>query len=541
MKKLFNVVAAWILLLSNCNLLYALYAVTPDEFISGWENDSILPNNLYYNGSSYSECDVSNPVRGCVKNAKNQMTGSFSNPGDVEIRKLVIPTDNLWEFAVHLLVRGKTDIMWNSCAVVVFDKSESMAGGCTPFWGWTTISKFRSAVTWAVAFSDAFTSINNNTKVWLVTFSDTASVTKNLDSSWITFSNFNSLSPNWKTNIHDWLIKAYSLFSWAWCSEKNIVLLSDWEAGAHMIDESWEWSVDSSDPLSSGHNKAAVSYATSLKKSDPNLKIYSIWYSAYTEWEDTLRKISSQYIDEDTLSDDDHQFYFPAWVCSSNNVINVFSGIWANEILSDYWTISSITDDLWENFIWNSLNTGNRDVITNSWNVYTFSIKINPDATLWNNSNSWLTLEYKDGSGVSRTLYIPPESSSEIYWESPKCSWNYPDWDWVLTWKWEFSQFWNNSPSVPGEAISNNGCSWLCPKTKMWTWVDSNTPWECEWTCMSWYQINQHGDWCEEIITKHEVDIIVDPAWYWSVDSGSVEATHWSSIVIKKLLTDQVL
>lgn len=68
--------------------------------------------------------------KGCVIGPK-QSAGSFDNPGDVELRKLVTKTDNHGEYQIDLAVRGKKITTTGStendvCAAVVFDKSGSM-------------------------------------------------------------------------------------------------------------------------------------------------------------------------------------------------------------------------------------------------------------------------------------------------------------------------------------------------------------------------------------------------------------------------------
>lgn len=83
-------------------------------------------NNKWNNAKS---CDDEN-VPGCVIGPK-QSVGSFQNPGDVELRKLVTKTDNPGEYQIDLAVRGKEIKTTGStendvCAAVVFDKSGSM-------------------------------------------------------------------------------------------------------------------------------------------------------------------------------------------------------------------------------------------------------------------------------------------------------------------------------------------------------------------------------------------------------------------------------
>ena len=68
--------------------------------------------------------------KGCVIGPK-QSAGSFDNPGDVELRKLVTKTDNPGEYQIDLGVRGKEIKTTGStendvCVAVVFDKSGSM-------------------------------------------------------------------------------------------------------------------------------------------------------------------------------------------------------------------------------------------------------------------------------------------------------------------------------------------------------------------------------------------------------------------------------
>jgi hypothetical protein len=49
-------------------------SITPEDFNDFWYDDNLLPNNVYYNyeDDTFMECE--NAVRGCVRNAKQQIT-----------------------------------------------------------------------------------------------------------------------------------------------------------------------------------------------------------------------------------------------------------------------------------------------------------------------------------------------------------------------------------------------------------------------------------------------------------------------------------
>ena len=84
-------------------------------------------NNIWDNSES---CDESNPEPFCVAWPRTSTPDKRFDElaiGEVQIRKLVQRTTNTWEYQISIQVRWKADTTkQNACAVVVFDRSESM-------------------------------------------------------------------------------------------------------------------------------------------------------------------------------------------------------------------------------------------------------------------------------------------------------------------------------------------------------------------------------------------------------------------------------
>ena len=280
-------------------------------------------------------------------------------------------------------------------------------------------------------------------------------------------------------------MKAGALFDWVeWCDSKYIILMSDWDANRY-------WTAWSS---SSGAPTKAKEAATQLK--NQWIVIYSIWYDVNATAKNTLMAIAQ---------DDDH--YYAA---TTTNIFEVFQNI-RNVAELNAWEPSNIEDPVW----WAVIDTI-WDITIPAWSqiidpgtVYSFQIKIRPDMTDWQASNSWLTLTYKDVNGDSQDLSIAPENTAEIYWELPKCEGEYPTWIAVVTWSDEFTQVWN----------------WdvLEPETKEWTYVDSDTPWECEWTCAAGYV------WSGSVCVIPKFHVTFDPNG-WTPTPEPVDVESWWTI-----------
>ncbi len=561
MKKIFSVFASWVLLLFNCTFLFA-DSITPEDFNDFWYDDNLLPNNVYYNyeDDTFMECE--NAVRGCVRNAKQQITWSFNNPGDVEIRKLVMPTRDPWKFNIHLMVRGKNVEQSSSdqklCSVVVFDKSSSMSlgvGSLNPWsgsWDWewgkptwdaewhinAQWDKWQNAVSWAIEFSNIMVEEHSGSLLWLVFFWTTWEIAR-----WFSGDSFDeSLFDDrigWSTNIHAWLLKAKELFDsrgWSSCDKKYIILMSDWQANCHM--ENWVENCDtiSADQGSGFHQDPTITRADFLKYDW--IKIYAIWYdiASWSEAENTLKYISSDYQDKEEI-EDSHTYYYRA---SVSDIGDIFNDIWENQIVINNMKITSIVDLLWDKILWDgvnlaeesSINIAEEANITESWVVYSFPIRIDPTASWWTNTNSWLVMNYINSDWDNVNLEIPADMSSEIYWKHfLNCSWSYPSWDWVVTWSSVFSQIRDEPlPANRWQLRWNNDSLILTPDFMFWSYADKDNPGECEWTCGPWYTVNDLFNWCEKIEKKNTVNIAVSPAWFGTVSSELIVANDDSPI-----------
>ena len=578
MKKFFSVFASWVLLLSSCTFLYA-DSITPEEFNDFWDDDNLLPNNVYNHGGNFVECN--DFVRGCVRNAKQQITWSFNNPGDVEIRKMVVPTGNPWKFNIHLMVRGKNVEQGSPdqkiCSVVVFDKSGSMwisswwsvSGSIIfPWWGshewddngswkvddltWWSIGareyikeeKWNNAVSWAIDFSNFMFNHYHNSSLGLVFFWTTATVAQELVHSAFSESIFDDVLLEWSTNIHDWLIKAGEMLSWADCDKKYIILMTDWVANKKMtLNDDWERELFTN-PQNEGRTptEAAIWYALDLKDDPNSIEIFTIWYwlenlTNSGEAINTLMSIASNPVET---------HYYNA---SEDNINDIFNDIWENQIVINNMKITSIVDLLWSKILWEdinsveetSINITEEANITESWVVYSFPIRIDPSASWWSNTNGWLVMNYINSDWDNVSLEIPADMSSQIYWEQPKCDENsYPIWEWVIIWSDTFLQTRGEEPPANRWFLRwNNDSLSLTPLFMWWEYTDNENPGECKWTCGSWYTVNDKFNWCKKIEKMNTVNIAVSPAWFGTVSSELIVAnndspisTNWNELTI---------
>jgi len=434
---------------------------------------SMSQNGIIYVDKQITECS-SSPERWCVRYANRQEAWDFIEdnasldfiPKNIQVRKMVLPTDNPWKFEIALYVRWKSSQTQTSsdkkiCSVVVFDKSSSMwdngyvinpwiwddnqnDGNGKPTWddGWDNLihnqkgDKWYSAVSWAIEFSNTMIEQNSDSMLWLVFFSTSWAIAR-----WLSSDSFNDslfdIDIGWSTNIHAWLLKAKELFDsteWSSCDEKYIILMSDWDVNCHT--ENWESNCNNTDWTD--HETPTITRADFLKSNW--FKIYSIWYaiSSWSSAELTLKYISSDYLDKNEV-EDSHTYYYRA---SVSNINDIFNDIWENQIVINSMKITSIVDSLWSKILWNKINITEETSITESWVVYSLPIRIDPTASWWVNTNSWLILNYINSEWNPDSLVISASKSSQIYWEQPKCDWWYPSWNWVFTWKWEFTQNW---------------------------------------------------------------------------------------------------
>ena len=120
MKFYLRLLVAWVSLFILWSVAL-VHSMTVEDFNDKWDNG---PISACYSGNKVVACSCTweDALRWCVRDSK-QSTWSFSNPWDVEIRKLVLPTAVPWVFDVNVLLRWKRvpqirdDL--NVCSVVV--------------------------------------------------------------------------------------------------------------------------------------------------------------------------------------------------------------------------------------------------------------------------------------------------------------------------------------------------------------------------------------------------------------------------------------
>lgn len=479
MKFYFRLFVAWLLLFLLWNLALT-DGMSVSDFYSNWDSG---PTSACYVGNKVVACNCTggDAVRGCVREAK-QYVWAFENPWDVQVRKLVYPTLIPWVFDVNVWVGWKPILqtVGNVCSVVVFDRSGSMKN----WYNWGSATKRSDAVSWAIEFSNLLVSWNDN-KVWLVFFAATATISTWLQNFVLSEDLFTGFEPAWNTNIWDWLVKAGNMLDWAeGCDTKYIVLMSDWDANLPTSSSVWPWK--------------AKEKATELK--NKWIIIYSIWYDikSNSSAEKTLLAIAQ-----------DNEHYSRA---TPSTIVDKFSNIWS-EVWSNAWTPYKIIDGIWWSFdlSWNNIEVPEVNQIIDPGTVYSFQIKIKPWMTWFQDSNSWLTLNYDDVDNIPQTLNIDRDHTAQIYWELPRCGWITPEWEAVITWAGVFAQNW---------------VDWVLePEAKEWSYTGSSTPWECEWTCWdAAYTWDTVTNTC-----KLKVTVNFDLNW-WTWDVTPVVLWSWAII-----------
>ena len=466
--------------------------------------------NACYSGGGVVACS-SPDERGCVTNPI-WTTWSFVNPGDIQLRKIVRPTQIPWIFDVNIWIRWKRVVAPRICSVVLFDISGSMwivhdEGEDTE--RYEENEKWYSAVSWAVEYSNILHESNPNAKIWLVVFWQDASIKRELDKNVLDNDLFEIETRKW-TNLHDWLIKAQNMFNseTEWCEDgKYLVVMSDWYPTYYMT---WVWLTETGvSKKSSWMNWYARTYAISLASQlkDSWVNIYSIWYLTW------LVDYDEYYMAERVLKNivSFESGYYDA--LSEDAIGEVFADIWTQigEWMNP-WTNLKVIDKLWEFMItWTELNIPDNAEITETGDVYSFQIKVDPSKE-WNlDSNDWLTIEYDDLTWNTQTLGIT--DTAKIYWTGLECSWILPSWEFVMTGRNKFVQFWSGDE--------------LLPENKEWTYVDSWTLWECEWKCEAGYTWNIVTNTCEYISIP--VTVTFNPN-EWTPAPSPVTTESWELI-----------
>lgn len=505
------------------------YTIDGDAF---W---TVNVQNACYSGDGVVGCS-SPDERGCVINPI-WTTWSFEHPGDIQLRKIVRPTQIPWIFDVNIWIRWKRVVAPRICSIVLFDISGSMWIVCIegsddptkwtqpcidyaeahpdhPREWYIENEKWYSAVSGAVEYSNILHESNPNAKIWLVVFWQDASIKRELDKNVLDNDLFEIETRTW-TNLHDWLIKAQNMFNseTEWCEDgKYLVVMSDGYPTRFIKDN---WTVWTSHPEQNctGTNATAFSVDKAQEMKDSWIRIYTIWYLTWLKSEN----FAGEDCNEIGLAE-----YALSGIVSPGlnyNALNedaigeVFEDIW-NQIgeWMNPWTNLKVIDKLWEFMItWTELNIPDNAEITEIGDVYSFQIKVDPSKEWSLDSNDWLTIEYDDLTWNTQTLEIT--GTAKIYWTGLECSWILPSWEFVMTGRNKFVQFWSGDE--------------LLPENKEWTYVDSWTLWECEWKCEAGYTWNIVTNTCEYISIP--VTVTFNPNG-WTSAPSPVTTESWELI-----------
>jgi len=505
------------------------YAIDGDAF---W---TVNVPNACYSGDGAVACS-SPDERGCVTDPI-WTTWSFENPGDIQLRKIVRPTQIPWIFDVNIWIRWKRILEPKICSIVLFDISGSMWIVCIegsddptkwtqpcidyaeshpdhPREWYIENEKWYSAVSGAVEYSNILHESNPNAKIWLVVFWQDASIKRELDKNVLDNDLF-EIETRQGTNLHDWLIKAQNMFNseTEWCEDgKYLVVMSDGYPTRFIKDD---WTVWKSHPEDNctGTNATAFSVDKAQEMKDSWIRIYTIWYLTWLK--------SENFADEDCNEIGLAEYALSRIVSPglNYNALNedaigeVFEDIW-NQIgeWMNPWTNLKVIDKLWEFMItWTELNIPDNAEITETGDVYSFQIKVDPSKEWSLDSNDWLTIEYDDLTWNTQTLEIT--NTAKIYWTGLECSWILPSWEFVITGKNTFIQSWSGDK--------------LVPESKKWTYADTWTLWECEWKCVVGYTWNIDTNTCEYISVS--VSVTFNPNW-WNPTPSPVTTESWESI-----------
>ena len=394
--------------------------------------------------------------------------GSYSQSGDVQIRKVVTKLDDNGNYQVKFEARGirTTQVTQNTAemyVVVVFDRSNSMTemGENESKWN----SAKNGAKTFASKLNEKFnSSTNQNEKkanIALITFNNGATVKRNFMKNDFTVGNNgrkvndNRLfgdkpgdDNNGGTNLHAGLIKAYELLSKVQPKEgqeikKYIVVMGD---GAPTYYNNGNNSVKSygNDTSPTAITKT-LDYANTVKASGievftigyelPSGKVCSdyeeIWngwgydykyrggckeagYDAYKA-EDILKKIAT----------DESHFA----LSNSTNITEAFNNIVEKTSYQPAATNIKIVDNIGSNFTSTDNRVVNRQITLtldkttvledDSWQAVgePFIITIDKDSSDWNKTNNNFTYSY---TGINGKVEEVSVKNPEVYWVAAK-------------------------------------------------------------------------------------------------------------------------
>ena len=370
--------------------------------------------------------------------------GSLDNPGDVMVTKTV-KKNGEGKYTVEFEVKGKdvestTTSVSPVYAVVVFDRSASMReynydnciryglfGLCAEY----EEVKFSAAVEGAKTFASSLLEKIPNAQIGLVTFSTSASVAKDFNSTLNNdLSDANFGSPSGGTNLHAGLIEANELLSNSSIPEnakKYVVIISDGEP-TYYINANGNTDGPGSKTDEDVYNNT-LSMADAIKE---YAEVFSIGYSLSAEEvyngmtaADILKNMAT----EDDVTEEDYiRHYYDS---DPEKVASAFNEIATSISKLPAGTGATLTDNIGSSFsvdanssnlitvTESSVSNTDKFDITEQGTKISFDVEINGDeADGWVNVNEGFALTYTDANGEEKTItYGANEPQPQVYWE----------------------------------------------------------------------------------------------------------------------------
>ena len=370
--------------------------------------------------------------------------GTLDNPGDVMVTKTV-KKNGEGKYTVEFEVKGKdaestTTVVKPVYAVVVFDRSASMReynydnciryglfGLCAEY----EEVKFSAAVEGAKTFASSLLEKIPNAQIGLVTFSTSASVAKDFNSTLNNdLSDANFGSPSGGTNLHAGLIEANELLSNSSIPEnakKYVVIISDGEP-TYYINANGNTDGPGSKTDEDVYNNT-ISMADAIKE---YAEVFSIGYSLSAEEvyngmtaADILKNMATK---DDVTEEDYIRHYYDS---DPEKVASAFNEIATSISKLPAGTGATLTDNIGSSFsvdanssnliTVNGSSVSNTDKfdITEDGTKISFDVEINGDeADGWVNVNEGFSLTYTDANGEEKTItYGANEPQPQVYWE----------------------------------------------------------------------------------------------------------------------------